>query len=143
MCSVTSTTGGLSVNVIVVAHVFLVVCLGVTWLCEDVPTVHLVVILVVVGDETPYARINAVSVGHGAVVRMMTCAFAIVAAVKHRALERGVGGIGNFAVGTLVHGGGTRSRLEGSGAEYRYPINDLCGPSGISHANNLVGRSNC
>ena len=114
MHSTASSAGSLPVDVVEMARVFLVVCLCVTWFCENIPTVHLAIVLVMIWDEAPYVQINAVSVGHGTVIRMMVSAFAVVATVKYRALERGVGSVGDLAVRTLARSDGTGSGAKGA-----------------------------
>ena len=73
---------------------------------------HLAVVLVVVGDEAPYTRIDTVGVGYGAVVGMMCRTLAVITAIEYWALEGGVGGVGDLAVGALVRGDGAWSRAE-------------------------------
>ena len=75
---------------------------------------HLAVVLVVIRDKTPYVRIDAVGVGHGAVVRVVLCTLAVVAVVEHRALEGGVGSVGDLAVRALACSDRTRGGAEGA-----------------------------
>ena len=114
MRSVTPTTSGLPVDIVKVTRIFLVICLHVARLGVNVPTVHLAVVLVVIGNEAPYVRVNTVSVGHRAVVGVVFYTLAIIAAIKYWTLKRGVGGIGNLAVGALARSGGARSGAKGA-----------------------------
>ena len=73
---------------------------------------HLAVVLVVIGNEAPDARVDAVGVGYGAIVGVVRRALAVITAIEYWALEGGVGGVGDLAVGALVRGDGAWSRAE-------------------------------
>src|ERR1700761_2428956 len=94
-------------------HVLLVVRLCVAWFCGNVLAMHLAVVLVMIGNETPDARVDAVGVGYGAIVGVVRCALTVITAIEYWTLEGGVGGVGDLAVGALVHSDGTWSRAKG------------------------------
>ena len=66
----------------------------------------LAVVPVGIRDDTTNPAAGAVRMRDGAVVGLVITAVTVVAAVEDRALEGGVGGVRNFAVGADAGGGG-------------------------------------
>ena len=95
--SVTLNAGGLPVNVALVL--------------QDIGAVHLAVVLVVVGDNATESGVATMSVWDRAVKGVGGDALAVVTMIELRAMDRGMGGIGDFAVGAFTDDGGVRSGL--------------------------------
>ena len=113
--SVAPTTGCFPVDVVEMTRVFLTIDLrvSVTWFLRDVGTMHLAVVLMVVRNDTTESGVSTVSVWDGTVEGGVGGAFAVVTPVELRAMPCVMGGVGDFAMETLVWARGARSGWRG------------------------------